>query len=548
MLVAAPVTSPLNGTRPAALEAPRARGARPHGTSLVVLLLALIVTSAAVVATAMQHNQTEDRLIDQRTKEAAAVLTAAVTNVRTPLTAAAELAEATDADVAVFDAVMRPITGTGLQFVSASLWAIGGPYDSPIASIGEPLQITTSGPARVKSMIDQATRAEQLATIDILDKRRLGFAVASSASSARYVVYAENTLPNPPRTARSSGAFEGLDYALYFGDAEATDHLLYSSVDVPITTRHASAVVPVGDTNLLLVMTPTANLAGNLSAWLPWMIAGAGLLLALGAALLSERLLRRRDHAVALAADNARLYDEQHEIAHTLQASLLPTRLIAPPGTTIAARYWPADTGSEVGGDFYDAFAIDEQRWGIAIGDVCGKGVHAAALTGVARHTMRATAAHLASPAAVLHSVHRAILAHDGDTFCTVCFVVVTPTPGGGVTLDLVLGGHPHPIVVRASGTVEEIGVPGTVLGMIEPSLTDQHLDLAPGDLLLMYTDGLTDAPHGEAVELETLVHRLEAEPHRTPDEIAAMVRSLIEERRPLGSGDDTAILVLSIG
>jgi serine phosphatase RsbU (regulator of sigma subunit) len=279
-----------------------------------------------------------------------------------------------------------------------------------------------------------------------------------------------------------------------------------------------------------------------------WLIAAAGLLLSLGAAWLIGRLYRRREEALGLAADNARLYDEQRQIAETLQLSLLPQHLEPPPGGDVAARYWPAGEASLIGGDFYDAFRIDERRWGVVIGDVCGKGIDAAAITGLVRHTLRAAARTESSPVAVLGEVHLALLDHRPSTFCTVCFLYVSVGDDGRQTLTVSLGGHPPPLLRRANGEVTEIGRPGSLLGMFDPVLFESTVDVEPGDTLVFYTDGLTDAPPDQAVPIEELIGLVAAEGDEPVAMLADSIRPLKQRRRPRGSSDDTALVVIRIG
>ena len=180
------------------------------------------------------------------------------------------------------------------------------------------------------------------------------------------------------------------------------------------------------------MMTPIGQMSSWLFANLWWIVALVGIVLAVGAAWVTRSLLKRREQALTLASENARLYDEQRHIAETLQLSLLPQELVPPPGGQVTARYWPAGEASLIGGDFYDAFRVDEQRWAIVIGDVCGKGIAAAAITGLVRHTLRAASRNATSPADVLQEVHRALSDHRPSTFCTVCFMYVADAADGG--------------------------------------------------------------------------------------------------------------------
>ena len=245
------------------------------------------------------------------------------------------------------------------------------------------------------------------------------------------------------------------------------------------------------------------------------------------------------------ALERARLYDEQHHVASVLQASLLPGTLQPPPGFTVAARYWPAAIGSPVGGDFYDVFPVGDGRWGIAVGDICGKGVEAAALTALTRHTIRAAARHLHSPADVLHATQQALVAYDTATYCTVCFGFLTDVETNSPQLQIALGGHPQPLLRHPDGTVEVIGAPGTLLGLVTPHFTDTTYDLGSGTTLMMFTDGITDAPRNQSVPYDALVEVLADHGTGQPEDVADVVRALIERYRPIGSGDDTALLIL---
>jgi serine phosphatase RsbU (regulator of sigma subunit) len=138
--------------------------------------------------------------------------------------------------------------------------------------------------------------------------------------------------------------------------------------------------------------------------------------------------------------------------------------------------------------------------------------------------------------------------AHKPATFCTVCFVLASERSDGGLDLVMSLGGHPQPIVSRADGGVELVGEPGTLLGLVEPRLSDAELILHPGDTLLLYTDGLTDAPGTEAVTLAEIESLLADDPLSHVDDIANRLRSLKRNRRPAGSGDDTVVVLLRVG
>lgn len=212
---------------------------------------------------------------------------------------------------------------------------------------------------------------------------------------------------------------------------------------------------------------------------------------------LAGELARR----AALAIDNSRMFAATRDFARTLQESLLPRALPEIPGTRLTGCYRAAAQGQEVGGDFYDMFAIDEGHWGIAIGDVCGKGPDAAALTAFARYTIRALA--VSDPTLVLGQLNEIALRDPPmlpEQLLTVLFAVASVRPEG-LAVEVTAAGHPPPLVRRADGSVTPLPVGGPLVGLIDnPGYRHEPVLLGPGDAMLLYTDGLTDARAPEEV------------------------------------------------
>ncbi|MGQ0520890.1 MAG: SpoIIE family protein phosphatase [Actinomycetota bacterium] len=220
---------------------------------------------------------------------------------------------------------------------------------------------------------------------------------------------------------------------------------------------------------------------------------------------LAQDLAERAGGAVA----NAQLFTERSHVARALQASLLPPVLPSADGVEFGGRYVAAGEGLDVGGDFFDVFATGS-GWFVAVGDVCGKGVEAAAVTGLARHTIRSRALGDPSPGAVLHHLNDLLLRASADEaaaqgpawhleprFCTVVAISLY-REGDGVRATVCTAGHPCPLVRRRDGSVETVGVPGDLLGLLEDvALTEVEVHLGPGDLLVAFTDGITERHRG---------------------------------------------------
>jgi PAS domain S-box-containing protein len=206
-----------------------------------------------------------------------------------------------------------------------------------------------------------------------------------------------------------------------------------------------------------------------------------------------QLLLEDLARIASLAIENARLDQRERHIARTLQESLLPRTLPDIEGLEVGARYLAGGEGTVIGGDLYDLFPVEDE-WALVVGDVCGKGAEAAALTAMVRYTLRAESVHHASPCDVLSLLNAAIIRQLGDgRFCTVLHGRVT-VGAGRARLVLAAAGHPPPLVLRAGGQVETVPAGGPLLGVIAAVVhPDVIVTLGPGDALVCYTDGVTE-------------------------------------------------------
>jgi PAS domain S-box-containing protein len=268
----------------------------------------------------------------------------------------------------------------------------------------------------------------------------------------------------------------------------------------------------------------------------------------------SEDLLLAEDLAnrCALAADNARLYRGRSEIARVLQRSLLPPHLPEIPGVEVGAEYLSVEEASDVGGDFYDLINTVEDGWICAIGDVRGKGVEAASVTALARYTIRAVTMKNDRPSEILAALNEAMIRQlPEDRFCTAACLRLEPQDGSaGVGVDASRAGHPPPLLVRPEGVVEEVGCSGRVLGVFpEAELRDTSLRLMPGETLVLYTDGITEArsPDGEFFGEGRLRQLLSSCVGSDAGTFAGRIKDTVLDFQEGSPRDDLAVLVLRV-
>lgn len=253
---------------------------------------------------------------------------------------------------------------------------------------------------------------------------------------------------------------------------------------------------------------------------------------------------------IADALDNLWLTEQHRQISVVLQEALLPPALPTIEHLDIAATYLPAGPANNVGGDFYDLFALDATSSALFIGDACGTGPNAAALTSIARHTARAAVRHGYGHRDVLEWVNQAVKHSDRNLHCTACYATIDqPTePGAPITVRVACGGHPLPLHTTADRRTSLIGAPGTLLGIFDDiTVSVEEAELHPGDTMIFYTDGITDlpAPYGRnEAELTSFISSLP----RGLDarQIADAICADLAERVPDSHRhDDVALLVV---
>ncbi|WP_262320279.1 PP2C family protein-serine/threonine phosphatase [Acidiferrimicrobium sp. IK] len=260
---------------------------------------------------------------------------------------------------------------------------------------------------------------------------------------------------------------------------------------------------------------------------------------------------QRREYERELLRERQRAEEsEAHAVAlaRTLQQSFIPPAHPRIPGLELAAGYRPAGSGAEIGGDFYDAFEVSANDWCLVIGDVCGKGVEAAVVTSLARYTVRAAAVRQSLPSGALATLNEVLLHHGSDRFCTVT-VLRLRLQDRRWTATVSCGGHPLPLLIRRSEPPVGFGRPGSLVGLVdEPEFSDTTIELRPGDVVVVYTDGVTEArsPEGEFYDDERLVAWLAEHPGSADAVAEGILREVVEFQsgRPR---DDIAVVAVAV-
>jgi serine phosphatase RsbU (regulator of sigma subunit) len=512
----------------------------PLGTLLVGLLLTALLAFGA----AAQYRSNENRLLKLRVRDAGSLLTAAIPDVQSSLASAAELAAATNGNVQRFRAFVMPLVGTGAghQFVSASLWRLSRAQRGPLTIVGVTPKLAAGSTA--SAFLAAAARSPGLGVIGLLQRPdpRLGFAFGYAGSSGGFIAYGESALPSNRRSPiQSSSSFAGLNYALYLGSSRRPQELLLSSVShLPLAGRHAAETVPFGNSALTLVMSPRQPLSGTLAHNLPWIIAIAGVLITLAFAAAAATVTRRRRDAERLAGENRRLYSEQRGIAQTLQHALLPDRLPDIAGVQTSAVYRPGAIEADIGGDWYDVIALEDQRVLVVVGDVCGRGLRAATTMASLRFAIRGYAAQDDPPATILTKLSDLInISEDGQLATVLCALFdvrrheITVASAGHLPPLLITDGHGEYLH-------SEVGLPvGVEVGASYATTT---VLAPPSATFLAYTDGLVEL---RDEPIDDGLTRLRDAALASDSDLPDLLHELVDGLRHEPSADDIAILGL---
>lgn len=534
-------------TTPASADAHGGRW--PFWLPVGVLLVGLLVTGVLVWISASTYSNNEKRLLNLRVRDAGALFSGAFAGIQTPLASAAALADATSGDVTKFMRFIAPYTtGKTPTFASVSLWRLGADQTGPLAVAGKPSELAATAPRAEMFFAGTAASRSHLGVIGLLTppQPRLGYAFASPGLTGRYVVYAESRPLPANRRSRFQGtsSFADLHYALYLGSLQRPEDLLVTDLkSLPMKGQTASISIPFGSNSFTFVVSAREPFVGSFPQRLPWLIGIVGMLLSIGAALLTLRLIQRRTHAEELARsleriaeENRELYSEQRTIAQTLQHALLPEALPKIRGVETGARYEAGVEGVDIGGDWYDLIALDDHRLLLVVGDVSGRGVRAAATMASLRYAIHAYAAQNDPPATILTKLSKLVdVGATGQLATILCALIDVEAH----ELSVTSAGHLPPLLISDGKGTFINGAVGVPIGVnAGATYTSTAVSTPRAATLLAFTDGLVER-RGESIDagLERLQHAATAN-HCGLDDLLSR---LLEELRHDGD-DDTAI------
>jgi serine phosphatase RsbU (regulator of sigma subunit) len=530
----------------AVTDAPwRARHARLVG-GLITLVLGLGVTAIVTWSVHSNYQDTESRLLHLQVEQAGDVVLAAVSNVNTPLEVAASIAAGSSHVAQGFDHVMGPQVGAK-GYLDVSLWEDTDGRLTVLSALGMAAYVHAPSSTALE-LARQAQASTSFIVQPFLTSPQPRIAYVYALPRSGLVVYAERAVPARGYSAvKSNQAFSDLGFAIYLGRDTKLEYLLVQvDTKVPIRGATAQVSIPFGNSALTIVVTPLQSLTGSLTQELVWIFGIGGVVLSLLGAAIAQQLVHGRRMAELDAARSrrlsdtlAQLYAEQRSIAETLQRSLLPVRNPVVPGMAVASRYVAGSIGTEVGGDWYSLVMIDETKYAFVVGDVSGRGIQAATVMAALRFTIRTLALEGHPPHVVLDRCAHQVRDQLQGRFATALVGV-----GDTATQELTLAnaGHLPPLLFAGDHTEFVHTKVGPPLGVDGSAYESTTVATPRGATLLAYTDGLVER-RGESLDVG--FRRLASAATRGPEDLDALLTSIITELTDNHSEDDIAVLAL---
>ncbi len=521
-----------------------------------MVIVGLLLTAAATATAVRVDRNSESRLLQVQTRQAAAVISGQVDAIATPLTTA-ELIESDTGNGAVdFDRYMSGFVGPGRLFASAVLWRTGASAPVAISSVGTAPEMYQDSRA-AHEFIEKASRSATFVVTGIPGARpnRIGFAEADPQDPA-VVIYAERAIPKDRVVSiESNAAFADLHFATYLGSSTADPDLTTTDVpvnDLPLSGTTSRITIPFGDTKITLVTSPSGHLSGSLSTDLPLIFTVVGILLSFAAGVVAWQLVRRRQVAERDATIITELYErlddryvEQRSISEALQRALLPPTNPSITNLEIATRYVAGADGVDVGGDWYSLVDLDDdQHFAFVVGDVSGRGVEAATLMARLRFTLRAYLLDGHSPEIALEMCAKHIRIQADRHFAT---VLVGRGDLRTRTIVMANAGHLKPLIIDGSHAHYVETPVGLPLGMGPSRYIASTITMTSGSTLIGFTDGLVER-RGEDLQfsMEHLADTAVAAERRSDGmrtDVESVLSQILTVMTPEGPTDDIAIL-----
>lgn len=502
----------------------------------MVLLLGLLLTGAVTAAAVVDYGENEQRLTTLQTKLTGSILQSAQPELQATLGRIVGLTAAGRDPVATFETAMKDELSPKGPFSSATMSLVHKGSVQQLSHVGLPSVRSPHSKATV-GLILQSARSPSLVTTRVVAGhfQRLAYLLSADSSAGIFVVATSQQLPTDFHLPVRAGSPEaGLNLALYFGRTASSGSLIATTdARLPLTGSTATTTVPFGNNVLLLIGSPKGSLAGVWAEFLPWIILVFGVVLSIGAAILTQHFAHRRKAAEIL-------YREQRKTSEDLQHSLLPKRMPAIPGWEFSARYLPATRGAEIGGDWYSVVEIDDTRFAVVVGDVSGHDMEAAGIMAAVRYTIRALATAGIPPNEILARASTELEVVSDTHFATALVGIVDTT---AEEITVASAGHCPPLLVhenQAAFLPVEVGRPLGLPGSDRPDpVTARFLE---GSMLIAFTDGLIER-RGESLDVGMeRVAEIGGGHSGSPDELVDnLLTTLIGDERE----DDIALLVV---
>jgi serine phosphatase RsbU (regulator of sigma subunit) len=521
----------------------RRRGRSAATMAMLVLVVGFAITGVLAWVTATVNDRNENRLLQEQVDEAGTVVSGVLQTIGTPLASGAAIAGVTGGRFTPFSQFIAPYVGRGGPFAYVALCGVENGAPAVLGSVGSPSGAARKQGAAQCDFISQPHPSSGLSVGRILGAgSRVSLSYVSPGTGPPMGVYAEYVLPPHRHIALpQSSSFPNLSFALYLGRQEQESNLVEATTyQLPIEGRHTTTTIPFANIELTLVGTPTQPLGGSLSRRVTPVVILVGVILAIGAAVMTERLVRRRRSAEALAEENERLYGEQQTVAVSLQHALLPGLMPEIAGVEIATRYEAGIDVMEIGGDWFDVIPSPDEGFVFVVGDVSGRGVHAAVVMASLHFAIRAYAAQGDAPSEILTKLCALLdIGRDGHFATVLCGHVDKDRR----RLALSSAGHLPPLLVsNGKGTFVDVAIGPPIGTVSDATYASTSIDVPAGSTLLAFTDGLVER-RGEIVDVG--LESLRQSAIRTDRPLDRVLSDVIDELTSNGSDDDIAILGL---